>query len=46
MPIRVAVPKENLPGEHRVALIPEVVRKLSKLDVEVLVEAGAGVKAN
>ena len=46
MPIRVAVPKENLPGEHRVALIPEVVRKLAKLDVEVLVEAGAGVKAN
>ena len=46
MPIRVAVPTENLPGEHRVALIPEVVRKLAKLDVEVLVEAGAGVKAN
>jgi len=46
MPIRVAVPTENLPGEHRVALIPEVVRKLAKLDVEVLVEAGAGVKAH
>ena len=36
MPIRVAVPKETLPGENRVALIPEVVRKLAKLDVEVL----------
>ena len=46
MPIRVAVPTENLPGEHRVALIPEVVRKLAKLDVEVLVEAGAGIKAH
>jgi H+-translocating NAD(P) transhydrogenase subunit alpha len=46
MPIRVAVPTENLPGEHRVALIPEVVRKLAKLDVEVLVEAGAGAKAH
>ncbi|MDX2457440.1 MAG: Re/Si-specific NAD(P)(+) transhydrogenase subunit alpha [Gammaproteobacteria bacterium] len=46
MPIRVAVPTENLPGEHRVALIPEVVRKLAKLDIEVLLEAGAGVSAN
>ncbi len=46
MPIRVAVPKENLPGEHRVALIPEVVSKLAKLDVEILVESGAGVRAH
>ena len=46
MPIRVAVPTENLPGEHRVALIPEVVSKLAKLEIEVLVEAGAGVSAH
>ena len=46
MPIRVAVPHETTPGEHRVALIPEVVRKLAKLDIEVLVEAGAGVNAH
>ena len=46
MPIRVAVPKENLPGEHRVALIPEVVSKLAKLDVEILIESGAGVSAH
>ena len=46
MPIRLAVPKETLPGEHRVALIPEVARKLAKLDVEVLVEAGAGVSSH
>jgi len=46
MPIRVAVPRETTPGERRVALIPEVVRKLAKLDIEVLVEAGAGVNAH
>ena len=46
MPIRIAVPKETLPGEHRVALIPEVVRKLAKLDIEVLIEAGAGASAH
>ena len=46
MPIRIAVPKEFLPGEHRVALIPEVVRKLAKLDVEILLEAGAGASAH
>ncbi len=46
MPIRVAVPKETLPGENRVALIPEVVRKLAKLDVEVLLESGAGVSSH
>jgi NAD(P) transhydrogenase subunit alpha len=46
MPIRVAVPKETLPGENRVALIPEVVRKLAKLDVEILLESGAGVSSH
>ena len=46
MPIRVAVPKETLPGENRVALIPEVVRKLAKLDVEVLLESGAGLSSH
>jgi NAD(P) transhydrogenase subunit alpha len=46
LPIRLAVPKENLPGEHRVALVPEVVRKLAKLDVEVLLESGAGVSSH
>ena len=46
MPIRVAVPKETLPGENRVALIPEVVRKLDKLDIEVLLESGAGVSSH
>ena len=46
MPIRVAVPHETLPREHRVSLIPEVARRLAKLDIEVLVESGAGNAAH
>ena len=46
MPIRVAVPKEIYPGERRVALVPEVSQKMAKLDIEVLVEAGAGSAAH
>ena len=46
MPIRVAVPKEIYPGERRVALVPEVSRKMAKLDIEVLLESGAGDAAH
>jgi NAD(P) transhydrogenase subunit alpha len=42
MPIRVAVPKESLAGERRVALDPLTVDRFAKLGVEVLVEQGAG----
>jgi NAD(P) transhydrogenase subunit alpha len=42
----VAVPKELAPGERRVALVPEVVQKLTKGGVTVRVETGAGVAAN
>jgi len=41
----VAVPKETTPGERRVALVPEVVKRLSGHGVEVLVETGAGEAA-
>ncbi len=40
--MRLGVPKETAPGEHRVALVPEVVNKLAQKGVEVLVESGAG----
>lgn len=40
--VRVAVPKETLPGETRVALIPESVGKLVKAGIEVVVQSGAG----
>jgi NAD(P) transhydrogenase subunit alpha len=42
--MRIAVPKETAAGERRVALVPEVVRKLAA-DHEVVVEAGAGAGA-
>ncbi len=43
--MRVGVPKETADGERRVALVPEVVRKLTGRGLEVVVEAGAGARA-
>ncbi len=42
--MKLGVPKETAEGERRVALVPEVVRKLSQSH-EVLIEAGAGEAA-
>lgn len=41
----VGVPAEIAPGERRVALVPDAVKVLVAADLEVLVEAGAGVEA-
>ena len=41
----VGVPKETAAGERRVALVPDVVRKLSARGLEVVVEPGAGEQA-
>ena len=43
----IGVPKEPVEGERRVALVPEVVRKLSggENGLEVVVERGAGAGA-
>ncbi|MBX3007740.1 MAG: Re/Si-specific NAD(P)(+) transhydrogenase subunit alpha [Melioribacteraceae bacterium] len=41
----IGVPKEILPGENRVALVPDVVSKLKKKGYEVIVEKGAGDNA-
>jgi NAD(P) transhydrogenase subunit alpha len=43
--MRIGVPKETAPGERRVALVPEVVRKLTGKGHEVVVEPGAGEQA-
>ena len=43
--MKIGVPKENLAGETRVALTPDVVKKLSAKGFEVLVENGAGANA-
>lgn len=42
MPITVAVAKESASGEKRVALVPEIARKLADLGVQVRIERGAG----
>jgi NAD(P) transhydrogenase subunit alpha len=41
----VGVPKETVAGERRVALVPELVSKLTKAKLEVVVEPGAGQAA-
>jgi H+-translocating NAD(P) transhydrogenase subunit alpha len=43
--MNIAVFRETLPGEARVALVPESVRKLVALKVSVSVESGAGLQA-
>ena len=43
--MQVAVAKEILPGESRVALIPHTIASLTKAGLEVLVESGAGTGA-
>jgi NAD(P) transhydrogenase subunit alpha len=46
MPIVLGVPGEVTPGERRIALVPETVKKFKALGVEILVETGAGVPAH
>jgi NAD(P) transhydrogenase subunit alpha len=43
--MRIGVPKETAAGERRVAIVPDVVRRLAGADHEVIVEAGAGEAA-
>jgi NAD(P) transhydrogenase subunit alpha len=43
--MRIGVPKETAPGEHRVALVPEVVSKLKAKGLDVVVQSGAGTDA-
>lgn len=43
--IKLLVVKESKPGEKRVAVVPQVVGKLTKLGFDVYVESGAGVSS-
>ncbi|WP_033068403.1 Re/Si-specific NAD(P)(+) transhydrogenase subunit alpha [Thalassospira australica] len=43
--MKLAVPKEIWPGEKRVAVTPETVKKLKSLGFDVAIEAGAGTDA-
>lgn len=40
--MKIAVPKERAPGEHRVALVPETVQRLSASGFEISVQRDAG----
>jgi NAD(P) transhydrogenase subunit alpha len=44
--MKIGVPKENYPGEKRVATTPDVAGQLQKLGFDVAVESGAGAAAN
>jgi H+-translocating NAD(P) transhydrogenase subunit alpha len=43
--MRIAVPKEIKSGEKRVALVPDIISKLTKAGLEVVIESGAGLTA-
>ncbi len=43
--MRIGIPKETAAGERRVAMVPDVARRLTGAGHEVLVERGAGVRA-
>jgi H+-translocating NAD(P) transhydrogenase subunit alpha len=43
--MRIAVAKEIRSGEARVALVPDIISKLTKAGLEVVIEAGAGISA-
>jgi NAD(P) transhydrogenase subunit alpha len=43
--MRIGTPKETAEGERRVALVPEVVKKLTGSGLDVVVERGAGAQA-
>jgi len=44
--VKIGVPKETTIGEARVALVPEVVAKLTAQGLQVVVEKGAGIAAS
>jgi len=43
--MRIAVPKETKQGEKRVALVPDIISKLTKAGLEVVIESQAGSAA-
>jgi proton-translocating NAD(P)+ transhydrogenase subunit alpha len=44
--MRVGIPRERTEGEHRVAVVPETVAKLTAAGFELVAEAGAGTAAS
>jgi NAD(P) transhydrogenase subunit alpha len=46
MPLVIGVPKEIAPGEKRVAVVPEVVKKFKTLGADFCIERGAGAEGH
>jgi NAD(P) transhydrogenase subunit alpha len=46
MAVTIVVPKETTPGEKRVAMNPEVIKKFKTLGAEFIVESGAGLDSS
>jgi NAD(P) transhydrogenase subunit alpha len=44
--VRIGVPKETVAGERRVALVPELIPKLTGLGLTVAIQTGAGLDAD
>jgi len=44
--MKIGIPKETVPGEKRVAIVPETVKKLAAKKIETVVEAGAGLSSS
>jgi NAD(P) transhydrogenase subunit alpha len=44
--MKVGIPNETASGENRVATVPDVIKRLSKKGVDVVVESGAGAAAS
>jgi NAD(P) transhydrogenase subunit alpha len=45
MSVVVGIPKEQTPGERRIALVPDTVKRLTKLGATVVIEKGMGESA-
>jgi len=46
MPITISVARERVPGEHRVALVPETAKKFATLGARLLMEQSAGAESH
>jgi NAD(P) transhydrogenase subunit alpha len=44
--MKIGIPRETAPGERRVALIPETVKKLAARKIEAVLETGAGLASS
>ena len=46
MPLEIAVARERLAGERRVALVPETARKFAALGAAIRMEQSAGIESH